>query len=138
MPGWCPEVPKTDGDIHPQLLHLLHWTHPGKYRYIFLIHQCLKLFFAADFREKFTNCSSSSNPLEFLRYLFSLLKHGIFLFTFFLTVYVYFKNNHVNFYSTYVRPPWNQNLWNFFDILYRFWNINNSIFEFLTVHLTVY
>ena len=47
-----------------------------------LTHQRLKLFFVSGFREKFTNCSSwlpwSSNPLEFLRYIFSLLKYGIF------------------------------------------------------------
>ena len=90
-----------------------------------LSHQRLKLFVFSDFRDKFTNFSSSL--LEFksvgifaISFFVTEIRHFS-DFRFFLTVYVYLLNKHCQFLQCIAKTPLNSKfgIWNFFDILYR-------------------
>ena len=87
----------------------------------FATHQGLKGLFFIWFSPGVPYDSWSSNPLEFLQYLYYLQIYWIFLIFSFLTVNSYLMEKIVNFYRTYrylVFAPWTQTRWNFYDIFF--------------------
>ena len=103
----------------------------------FATHQGLKGLFFIWFSPGVPYDSWSSNPLEFLQYLYYLQIYWIFLIFSFLTVNSYLMEKIVNFYRTYrylVFAPWTQTRWNFYDIFFstESWDAQLACFIYFT------